>query len=101
MNTMDKVKYKLTTKKAEHNLRIVNTKAASDILSAIWDKPSFVQEIQDMVDRPQCEVSLHLSKLRSIKAVTCERYGKYKKYAVNKSRLKQIYDLCEQLKNLN
>ncbi len=70
-------------------MKLLSDPTRMKILFVLYNQPSYVQEIVDLVEQSQANVSKHLKKLRDLGIVSSESEGNKVKYEVDNSYLNQ------------
>ncbi|WOO87911.1 metalloregulator ArsR/SmtB family transcription factor [Mollicutes bacterium LVI A0039] len=70
-------------------MKLLSDPTRMKILFVIHNKPSYVQEIVDITQQSQANVSKHLKKLRELEIVVTETEGNKVKYSMNSCYLNQ------------
>lgn len=70
-------------------MKLLSDPTRMKILFVLYNQPSYVQEIVDLVEQSQANVSKHLKKLRDLGIVSSENEGNKVKYEVDGGYLNQ------------
>lgn len=70
-------------------MKLLSDPTRMKILFVLYNQPCYVQEIVDLVDQSQANVSKHLKKLRDLGIVSSESEGNKVKYEVDNCYLNQ------------